>query len=101
MNNYATVLCFMCILFLLVRTCFVAPKFSGPKDEPRPASLVHQVDYPLDGGRILRIEGQIRYKNDDDDYDGDKCHAKCCIVCTDWSIGACNMQCCFMYMRAW
>lgn len=43
-----------------VRTCFVAPKFSGPKDEPRPASLVHQVDYPLDGGRILRIEGQIR-----------------------------------------
>lgn len=43
-----------------MRTCFVAPKFSGPKDEARPASLVHQVDYPLDGGRILRIEGQIR-----------------------------------------
>ena len=49
-------------LFVLVRTCFVAPKFSGPKDEPRPASMVHQVDYPLDGGRILRIEGQIRWE---------------------------------------
>lgn len=54
-NNFCLFVC------LLVRTCFVAPKFKGPKDEPRPASMVHQVDYPLDGGRILRIEGQIRY----------------------------------------
>jgi len=38
----------------------VAPKFSGPEGEPRPASQVPKVDYPLDGGRILRIEGQIR-----------------------------------------
>ncbi|KXJ24727.1 Actin-related protein 10 [Exaiptasia diaphana] len=55
-----------------VRTCFVAPKFSGPKDEPRPASLVHQVDYPLDGGRILRIEGQIREQTYDILFDGDE-----------------------------
>lgn len=53
------IVCYFTILYL-VRTCFVAPKFSGPKDEPRPASMVHQVDYPLDGGRILRIEGHIR-----------------------------------------
>lgn len=41
----------------------MAPKFSGPEGEPRPASLVPKVDYPLDGGRILRIEGQIRLVN--------------------------------------
>ena len=44
----------------VVRTCFVAPKFSGPEGEQRPASQVPKVDYPLDGGRVLRIEGQIR-----------------------------------------
>ncbi|KAK3730365.1 hypothetical protein QZH41_014846 [Actinostola sp. cb2023] len=63
---------FMKNLFVLVRTCFVAPKFSGPKDEPRPASMVHQVDYPLDGGRILRIEGQIREQTFDILFDGDE-----------------------------
>ncbi len=23
--------------------------------------MVHSVDYPLDGGKLLRVEGQIRY----------------------------------------
>lgn len=55
-----------------VRTCFVAPKFSGPEGEPRPASLVPKVDYPLDGGRILRIEGQIREQTFDILFDGDE-----------------------------
>ncbi|KAJ7365540.1 Actin- protein 10 [Desmophyllum pertusum] len=54
-----------------VRTCFVAPKFSGPEGEQRPASLVPKVDYPLDGGRILRIEGQIREQTFDILFDGD------------------------------
>ncbi|XP_020614461.1 actin-related protein 10-like [Orbicella faveolata] len=55
-----------------VRTCFVAPKFSGPEGEPRPASQVPKVDYPLDGGRILRIEGQIREQTFDILFDGDE-----------------------------
>ncbi|EDO40166.1 predicted protein, partial [Nematostella vectensis] len=55
-----------------VLTCFVAPKFSGPQNEARPASLVPQVDYPLDGGRILRIEGQIREQTFDILFDGDE-----------------------------
>lgn len=56
---------------ITVRTCFVAPKFSGPEGEPRPASSVPKVDYPLDGGRILRIEGQIREQTFDILFDGD------------------------------
>lgn len=55
-----------------VRTCFVAPKFSGPEGEPRPASQVPKVDYPLDGGRIIRIEGQIREQTFDILFDGDE-----------------------------
>ena len=61
MGSEPTAVHVTCCLLSLVRTCFVAPKFSGPEGEPRPASLVPKVDYPLDGGRILRIEGQIRY----------------------------------------
>ncbi|KAK2561837.1 Actin-related protein 10 [Acropora cervicornis] len=56
---------------VVVRTCFVAPKFSGPEGEQRPASLVPKVDYPLDGGRILRIEGHIREQTFDMLFDGD------------------------------
>ena len=43
-----------------VRTCFVGPKISVPENETRPPSMVHSVDYPLDGGKLLRVEGQIR-----------------------------------------
>ncbi|XP_046849297.1 actin-related protein 10-like [Xenia sp. Carnegie-2017] len=43
-----------------VRTCFVGPKISIPVNETRPPSTVHSVDYPLDGAKILRVEGQIR-----------------------------------------
>ena len=59
-NSYTPSTLFHCHGYSVVRTCFVAPKFSGPEGEPRPASQVPKVDYPLDGGRILRIEGQIR-----------------------------------------
>ena len=48
------------IFLSLVRACFVGPKISIPVNETRPPSMVHSVDYPLDGGKLLRVEGQIR-----------------------------------------
>jgi len=55
-----------------VRTCFVAPKFSGPKNEPRPDSMVPLADYPLGGGQILRLEGQVREQTFDILFEGDE-----------------------------
>lgn len=55
-----------------VRTCFVGPKISVPKNETRPASMVHSVDYPLDGGKLLRVEGQIREQAYDTLFEGDE-----------------------------
>ena len=53
--------CLSHVFLCLVRTCFVGPKINIPSNETRPPSMVHSVDYPLDGGKLLRVEGQIRY----------------------------------------
>ncbi|XP_028396133.1 actin-related protein 10-like [Dendronephthya gigantea] len=53
------------------RTCFVGPKISIPVNEARPPSMVHSVDYPLDGGKLLRVEGQIREQTCDVLFEGD------------------------------
>lgn len=55
-----------------VQTCFVGPKISVPENETRPPSMVHSVDYPLDGGKLLRVEGQIREQAYDGLFDGDE-----------------------------
>ncbi|CAB4039663.1 Hypothetical predicted protein, partial [Paramuricea clavata] len=53
------------------RTCFVGPKISIPVNETRPPSMVHSVDYPLDGGKLVRVEGQIREQTYDVLFEGD------------------------------
>ena len=54
-----------------VRACFVGPKINVPLNETRPPSMVHSVDYPLDGGKLLRVEGQIREQTYDVLFEGD------------------------------